>query len=64
MFKRSPENKVFALGATGTISGFQKGNGNHILYNGSYLSVPGLNINDLTVEQGGGFCVPRIAVLP
>ncbi|SJZ64187.1 TadE/TadG family type IV pilus assembly protein [Eubacterium coprostanoligenes] len=59
VFKRSPENKVFALGATGTISGFQKGNGNHILYNGSYLSVPGLNINDLTVEQGGGFCVPK-----
>ena len=59
VFKTSPENKVFALGATGTISGFQKGNGNHILYNGSYLSVPGLNINDLTVEQGGGFCVPK-----
>ena len=59
VFQRSPENKVFALGATGTISGFQKGNGNHILYNGSYLSVPGLNINDLTVEQGGGFCVPK-----
>lgn len=59
VFKRSPENKVFALGATGTISGFQKGNGNHILYNGSYLSVPGLNINDLTVEQGGGFCIPK-----
>lgn len=59
VFKRSPENKVFALGATGTISGFQKGNGNHTLYNGSYLSVPGLNINDLTVEQGGGFCVPK-----
>lgn len=59
VFKTSPENKVFALGATGTISGFQKGNGNNILYNGSYLSVPGLNINDLTVEQGGGFCVPK-----
>ena len=59
VFKTSPENKVFALGATGTISGFQKGNGNHILYNGSYLSVPGLDINDLTVEQGGGFCVPK-----
>ena len=59
VFKTSPENKVFALGATGTISGFQKGNGNHVLYNGSYLSVPGLNINDLTVEQGGGFCVPK-----
>lgn len=59
VFKTSSENKVFALGATGTISGFQKGNGNHVLYNGSYLSVPGLNINDLTVEQGGGFCVPK-----
>lgn len=59
VFKTSSENKVFALGATGTISGFQKGNGNNILYNGSYLSVPGLNINDLTVEQGGGFCVPK-----
>lgn len=59
VFKTSPENKVFALGATGTISGFQKGNGNHVLYNGSYLSAPGLEINDLTVEQGGGFCVPK-----
>ena len=59
VFKRSPENKVFALGATGTISGFQKGNGNYTLYNGSYLSAPGLDINDLTVEQGGGFCVPK-----
>lgn len=59
VFKTSPENKVFALGATGTISGFQKGNGNHVLYDGSYLSAPGLNINDLTVEQGGGFCVPK-----
>ena len=59
VFKTSPENKVFALGATGTISGFQKGNGNNILYNGSYLSAPGLDINDLTVEQGGGFCVPK-----
>ena len=59
VFKTSPENKVFALGATGTISGFQKGNGNNVLYNGSYLSAPGLDINDLTVEQGGGFCVPK-----
>ena len=59
VFKTSPENKVFALGATGTISGFQRGNGNYTLYNGSYLSAPGLDINDLTVEQGGGFCVPK-----
>ena len=59
VFKTSPENKVFALGATGTISGFQKSNGNYTLYNGSFLSAPGLNINNLTIEQGGGFCIPK-----
>lgn len=58
-FNRSPANKVFALGAIGTVTGLQSGNGNYTLYNGSFLSVPGLSINNLTVENGGGFCIPK-----
>lgn len=58
-FNRSPANKVFALGATGTVTGLQSGNGNYTLYNGSFLSAPGLSINNLTIESGGGFCIPK-----
>lgn len=58
-FNRSPANKVFALGAIGTVTGLQRGNGNYTLYNGSFLSAPGLSINNLTIESGGGFCIPK-----
>lgn len=58
-FNRSPANKVFALGATGMVTGLQSGNGNYTLYDGSFLSAPGLSINNLTVEKGGGFCIPK-----
>ena len=58
-FNRSPANKVFAIGAIGTVTGLQSGNGNYTLYNGSFLSAPGLSINNLTIESGGGFCIPK-----
>ena len=58
-FNRSSTNRVFALGATGTVTGLQSGNGNYTLYDGSFLSAPGLSINNLTVEKGGGFCIPK-----
>lgn len=58
-FNRSPANKVFAIGAIGTVTGLQSGNGNYTLYDGSFLSAPGLSINNLTIESGGGFCIPK-----
>ncbi len=53
----SSTNKVFAIGATGTITGLASRS--YTLYDGCYLSAPGLQIADLTVESGGGFCVPK-----
>ena len=50
-FNRSPANKVFAIGAIGTVTGLQSGNGNYTLYNGSFLSAPGLSINNLTIDN-------------
>lgn len=53
----SNTNKVFAIGATGTITGLASND--YTLYNGCYLSAPGLQIGNLTIKQGGGFCVPK-----
>lgn len=48
---------IFAIGATGKINGLASGD--YTLYNGSYLSASGLQIGSLTINQGGGFCVPK-----
>ena len=50
-------NKIFAIGATGKINGLASGD--YILYDGCYLSAPGLQIGNLTINQGGGFFVPK-----
>ncbi|MGN0516276.1 TadE/TadG family type IV pilus assembly protein, partial [Eubacterium sp.] len=49
--------KEFAIGCTGTIRNF--GSGDFVLGANCFLSAQGLSIGSLTVNQGGGFLIPR-----
>ena len=50
-------DKAFAIGCTGTITGFASGD--FVLGAGCYLSAQGLTIGNLTINQGGGFFIPK-----
>lgn len=56
-FTIADSSKIFAIGATGKINGLASGD--YVLNDGCYLSAPGLEIGNLTINQGGGFCVPK-----
>ena len=49
-------NKEFAIGCTGTITGFASGD--FVLGANCFLSAQGLSISNLTINQGGGFLIP------
>lgn len=48
--------KEFAIGCTGTITGFATGD--FVLGRNCFLSAQGLSISNLTINQGGGFIIP------
>ena len=49
-------NKEFAIGCTGTITGFTSGD--FVLGRNCFLSAQGLSISNLTINEGGGFLIP------
>lgn len=50
-------NKEFAIGCTGTITGFTSGD--FVLGRNCFLSAQGLSISNLTINDGGGFLIPH-----
>lgn len=50
-------NKEFAIGCTGIIRNF--GSGDFVLGANCFLSAQGLSISNLTINDGGGFLIPR-----
>lgn len=50
-------NKEFAIGCTGIIRNF--GSGDFVLGANCFLSAQGLSIGSLTINDGGGFLIPR-----